>query len=160
MTQALSLDDPVRTHTAKGQKIKRYYYFDIRKALNAPDSLDEAVVAVDENRQLRSNFGRDVDLDLSTTKMECEQLCFPCNQIMSSDSWEETLYQVVPDHFGTYMNFRRQVLEPFRSYQIPVIFLKKETSKEAVCLVFEKVNTGGVQLSVFELITASYAAEG
>jgi hypothetical protein len=41
-----------------------------------------------------------------------------------------------------------------------VIQLKKETSKEAVCLVFEKVNTGGVQLSVFELITASYAADG
>ena len=49
---------------------------------------------------------------------------------------------------------------PFRSYQLPVIQLKKETSKEAVCIVFEKVNTGGVQLSVFELITASYAAEG
>ena len=38
--------------------------------------------------------------------------------------------------------------------------LKKETTKEAVCLVFEKVNTGGVPLSVFELVTASYAAEG
>ena len=33
------------------------------------------------------------------------------------------------------------------------------TSKEAVCLVFEKVNTGGVPLSVFELATATYAAE-
>jgi len=42
----------------------------------------------------------------------------------------------------------------------PSVQLKKETSKEAVCLVFEKVNTGGVQLSVFELITASYAADG
>ena len=29
-----------------------------------------------------------------------------------------------------------------------------------VCLVFEKVNTGGVPLSVFELITATYAADG
>jgi hypothetical protein len=52
------------------------------------------------------------------------------------------------------------VLAPFRGYQLPVILLKKGTSKEAVCLVFEKVNTGGVQLSVFELITASYAADG
>ena len=41
-----------------------------------------------------------------------------------------------------------------------MIELKKETTKEAVCLVFEKVNTGGVQLSVFELVTASYAADG
>jgi hypothetical protein len=43
---------------------------------------------------------------------------------------------------------------------LPIISLGKSTSKEAVCLVFEKVNTGGVSLSVFELVTASFAAEG
>jgi len=101
-----------------------------------------------------------VDLNLSTTELECEQLFFPCNQIMSSDDWEATLHRVAPESFDTYMTFRGQVLAPFRNYQLPVILLRKETSKEAVCLVFEKVNTGGVQLSVFELITASYAADG
>ena len=44
------------------------------------------------------------------------------------------------------------------NYQVPVISLDKGTSKEAVCTVFEKVNTGGVTLSVFELVTASFAA--
>lgn len=160
LTQALSLSEPVQTRTAKGKKIQRHYYFDIRRAVDAPHALDEAVVAVDETRQLRSDFGRKLDLDLSTTELECRQLYFPCSQIMTSDEWETTLHRVAPDHFGTYMAFRSQVLAPFRSYQIPVILLKKETSKEAVCLVFEKVNTGGVQLSVFELITASYAADG
>ncbi|PSF13088.1 hypothetical protein C7H09_03215 [Marinobacter fuscus] len=160
LTQALALDAPVRTTTAKGKKIKRHYYFDIRKAVEMPHALEEAVIAVDENKQLRSNFGRDVVLDLSSQELECQQLYFPCNQIMGSDDWEATLHQVAPEHFGTYMTFRSQILAPFRSYQLPVILLKKETSKEAVCLVFEKVNTGGVQLSVFELITASYAADG
>ncbi|MEQ8484964.1 MAG: DUF262 domain-containing protein [Pseudomonadales bacterium] len=160
LTQALALEEPVRTSTAKGKKIKRHYYFDVRKAVDEPHALDEAVVAVDENRQLRSDFGRKVDLDLTTTEHECQQLYFPCNQIMSSDDWEATLHRVAPDQFGIYMAFRGQVLAAFRSYQLPVIQLKKETSKEAVCLVFEKVNTGGVQLSVFELITASYAADG
>jgi len=160
LTQALSLHEPVRTRTAKGKKIKRHYYFDIRKAVDMPYALDEAVVAVDENRQLRRNFGRDVELDLSTRELECRHLHFPCDQVMSSDEWEATLHQVAPDSFGTYMSFRSAVLAPFRNYQLPVIQLKKETSKEAVCLVFEKVNTGGVQLSVFELITASYAADG
>lgn len=160
LTQALALEAPVSTTTSKGKKIKRHYYFDIRKAVEMPHALDEAVIAVDENRQVRSNFGRDVDLDLSTRELECKQLYFPCNQVMGSDDWEATLHQVAPEHFGTYMTFRSQVLSPFRSYQLPVILLKKETSKEAVCLVFEKVNTGGVQLSVFELITASYAADG
>ena len=160
LTQALSLDEPVRTKTAKGKKIKRYYYFDIRKAVEVPHALDEAVVAVDENRQVRSNFGRDVDLDLSSRELECQQLYFPCAQVMNSNDWERMLHKVAKEHWDTYMVFREQVLTPFREYHLPVILLKKETSKEAVCLVFEKVNTGGVQLSVFELITASYAAEG
>jgi hypothetical protein len=42
---------------------------------------------------------------------------------------------------------------------VPVIHLLKETPKEAVCQVFEKVNTGGVALTVFELMTATYAAD-
>ena len=160
LTQALLLREPVNTRTDKGKKIKRHYYFDINKALNSPHTLDEAVIAVDENRQLRSNFGRDVVLDLSTTEMECRQLFFPCDQVMNSDEWELKLHSVAEELFGKYMDFRKKFLASFRLYQIPVILLKKETSKEAVCLVFEKVNTGGVQLSVFDLITASYAADG
>jgi hypothetical protein len=160
LTQALALSKPVQTRTAKGKKIQRHYYFDIHKALEFPHALDEAVLAVDETRQMRSDFGRKIDLDLSSRELECRQLYFPCDQIMSSDDWESTLHQVAPDGFAAYMEFRRQVLVPFRAYQLPVILLKKETSKEAVCLVFEKVNTGGVSLSVFELITASYAADG
>ena len=160
LTQAIWLKAPVQTRTSKKKEIQRYYYFNIAKALDNPLALDEAIVAVDENRHVRANFGRDVVLDLSSTSLECEQLYFPCNQIMSSDAWEMKLHEVAPDSFGTYMKFRGQILTSFRSYQLPVIFLRKETSKEAVCLVFEKVNTGGVQLSVFELITASWAADG
>lgn len=69
LTQALSLNAPVQTRTAKGKRIQRHYYFDIRKAVEAPHALEEAIVAVDENRQLRSNFGRDIELDLSTTEL-------------------------------------------------------------------------------------------
>src|SRR5208337_954137 len=46
-----------------------------------------------------------------------------------------------------------------QQYKVPVIVLLRETPKEAVCQVFEKVNTGGVSLSVFELITATFAAD-
>ena len=43
---------------------------------------------------------------------------------------------------------------------MPVITLDRSTSKEAVCVVFEKVNTGGKALDAFELVTAMYAASG
>ncbi len=160
LTQAVALTTPVHTRNSKGKPILRHYYFDIHRALDAPHALDEAIVAVDENRQLRTNFGRDVELDLSTRELECRQLHFPCDQIINSDEWEELFFEHQPGHVKTYMEFRKQIISAFRNYQLPIIELKKETSKEAVCLVFEKVNTGGVQLSVFELITASYAADG
>ncbi len=159
LTQTLALRTPVQTKTTKGKEILRHYYFDIEKALEGPRSLDEAVFGVDERKQIRSNFGRDVELDLSTPELECTNLRFPCDQILHSDDWEKTLYQVSSDAFETYMKFRREILDKFRQYLLPVILLKRETTKEAVCIVFEKVNTGGVSLSVFELITASYAAD-
>lgn len=159
LTQAIALPRPVQTRTNKGKEIQRFYYFNIRAALENPNSLEEALVAVDENRQLRTNFGRDVVLDLSTRELECRQLYFPCNQIINADEWEETLMSIAPELMKSYMEFRRTIIHAFRNYHLPIIELKRNTSKEAVCLVFEKVNTGGVQLSVFELITASYAAD-
>jgi len=55
--------------------------------------------------------------------------------------------------------FHKQVIESFDKYMLPVIDMKKENPKEAVCQVFEKVNTGGVSLTVFELLTATYASD-
>ena len=61
------------------------------------------------------------------------------------------------DPFSFFTAFKSAVLDNFSEYQVPVINLGRGTSKEAVCTVFEKVNTGGVTLSVFELVTASFA---
>ena len=46
----------------------------------------------------------------------------------------------------------------FQQYKVPLIELLRATPKEAVCQVFENVNQGGVPLTVFELVTAMYAA--
>lgn len=159
LTQVLRLAAPVSTRDEKKRDIKRHYYFNIDKALEGVDSLADAIVGVDQDRVLRKNFGRDIALDLSTTEKEVEAFHFPCDQVLNSDRWEERLMAVSPARFASYMNFRIKVLNPFREYLLPVIVLQKTTSKAAVCLVFEKVNTGGVSLSVFELVTATYAAD-
>lgn len=160
LTQAIKLTAPVQTRTTKGKQVKRYYYFDIEKALSGSEHIEEAVISVDESRQIRTNFDRDVVLDLSTRELECEQMYFPCNQIFNWADWLQSLNVTNPAELNNFLEFQKTVLEAFNQYQLPVIELKKETSKEAVCLVFEKVNTGGVSLSVFELVTAGYAAEG
>jgi hypothetical protein len=161
LTQVLKGDRPVVTRDAKKRELHLHYYFNIEQALEGPESLEDAIIAVDEQRTVRSDFGRKIDLDLSTPQKELDAFHFPCSQILDSSKWEYALMQQAKlDKFARFMQFREKVLEPFRSYMLPVISLKKETSKEAVCLVFEKVNTGGVPLSVFELVTATWAADG
>lgn len=159
LTQVLALKAAVATRTDKGKPIERHYYWHIPTALDPDATLEDALIAVEADRKRRTNFGRDVDLDLSTTQLECEQMYFPCDQTMKSDTWESALIKISVEKFQNYMAFREKVLDPFREYQVPVIKLHKSTSKEAVCLVFEKVNTGGVPLNVFELVTATFAAD-
>ncbi len=158
LTQVLAIDRPVKTFDDKGRPISRYYYIDINAALDS-DLTEDVILAIEGDRKLKSDFGRRIDLDLSIVALECKNFYFPCNQILKSDAWEMALHKHAPEKFGRYMEFRERILNAFRSYQIPVIALGKATSKEAVCLVFEKVNTGGVPLSVFELVTASFAAD-
>ena len=58
------------------------------------------------------------------------------------------------------MRFKTEIMSQFAQYQLPVIGLAAETPPEAVCTVFEKVNTGGVTLTTFELVTAMFAGHG
>jgi hypothetical protein len=160
LTQVMALKSAVKTRTDKGKPIERHYYWHIPTALEGNGQLEDAIRALEPDHKLRTNFGRDVELDLSSNELECKQLYFPCDQTLNSDAWEEALQEYAPENFGQYMKFRKEILGAFRNYQLPVIQLHKTTSKEAVCLVFEKVNTGGVPLNVFELMTATYAADG
>lgn len=159
LTQVLMFKEPVETRDSKKKLLKRYYYIDIELALSGKENYESAIISLDPDRILRENFGRDIKLDLSTPEQEYRNFFFPCNQILNSDAWEEGLNNYDPSKFGLYMKFRGQVLNEFRSYDLPIIELNRANSKEAVCLVFEKVNTGGEPLTVFELMTATYAAD-
>ena len=154
------LQQPVSTRTATLKAIKRNYYVDITTALLGSEFDEDAIIGIDETRSIRSNFGKTITLDLRTPEKEYENFYFPCNQILNSDAWEEGLLMYDQDKLPQFIQFRRQFVRAFCNYAIPVIELSKENTKEAVCLVFEKVNTGGVPLSVFELVTATYAADG
>lgn len=159
LTQVLIFQQPVQTRDSKKKLVQRYYYIDIETALSGPENYESAIISIDAERIQKENFGRDIKLDLSTPEKEYEHFYFPCNQILNSDVWEEGLNNYDSSKFGRYMKFRSQVLNEFRSYDLPIIELNRNNKKEAVCLVFEKVNTGGEPLTVFELITASYAAD-
>ena len=157
--------DVVHTITPRLKLVKRWFYIDVRAALRPDVDREEAIISVPEDRKLKSDFDRKIDLDLSTPFLEYEHLMFPLNRAFDWDEWQ--------DGFGDYWiekgdgakrdlfkTFKNEILQNFKSYQVPVIALGSDTSHAAVCLVFEKVNTGGKPLDAFELVTAMYAAQG
>lgn len=159
--QALVSGKPVQTRDAKGKQIARWYYIDMQAALSANGDREEAIRSVPEDRIVRK-FGGEPELDLSTRNKEFELCMFPAASIFNAAPWRRDFnkyWNHDHDKSDLYDRFESQVLERFKQYNVPVIKLTKETPKEAVCLVFEKVNTGGVSLTVFELLTATFAAD-
>ncbi|MCJ2048373.1 DUF262 domain-containing protein [Methylobacterium sp. J-070] len=162
--QATMRREVVETLNSKRQRIKRWYYIDMKAALDPNLDRGEAIVGVPESKIETRNFGRDVVLDLTTPEREYEAMLFPVNRIFDDREWQHGfedfwLDRDDRDKRGFYRDFYDKVLTAFSRYQMPVIELGRGTSREAVCLVFEKVNTGGKKLDAFELLTAIFATD-
>ena len=63
----------VETVTPKNKKVKRWFYIDIRKALDPSADREDAIVGVPEDRMVRKDFGREVVLDLSSPANEYQR---------------------------------------------------------------------------------------
>ena len=159
--QSLCSGRPVATHDVRKAPIKRWYYIDINKALTNGEDREDAIVGVHEERIVK-NFRGEVLLDVSSPEKVFEHGLFPVSRIRDYADWRSShneFWDYAKEKIKLFDQFERDVLERFKQYQVPLIQLLKDTPKEAVCLVFEKVNTGGVTLTVFELLTATFAAD-
>ena len=163
MYRATCSKEPVNTATEKGKNIERYYYLDINKCLDEHEDREDAVLSIPSDRRVKTNFDRDIVLDLSSDKLEYEHEMFPLNLVFDSNAREDwgdgykEYHEYSKEFMEKYKKFRTEVLDVITGYKLPVITLGKETPREAVCKVFENVNTGGVPLTVFELVTATFA---
>ena len=165
MFQATLMGAAASTENERKQKVERWYYLDMRQLLANPDLLEEAVVDVPANR-IRPEVAGRAGLDLSSSDLEYELGLFPLSRIYQAGEWQLGYINhwngrpQFNEALALYNSFQKDVINPFAEYQLPVITLAKSCRREAVCQVFEKVNTGGVKLNAFELVTASYAADG
>jgi hypothetical protein len=162
LVQALNMGKPVATVDSRNTKIDRWYYIDIDKATDPEADRDDAVVSVPVDRMVREDFARRVKLDLSTIDAECAAGHFPLRLVFDDglvNEWQKAFVQRSDANWNRWSDFNSQVLNNIRGCLIPMIRLDVDTPSEAVCAVFERVNTGGVALNVFELLTATYAGD-
>lgn len=162
---ALKARAPVPTMDAKGKGMLRRYFADIHACLDPSEDREEAIRSVPADGLLKS-FGGHIELDVSSRDAEIAAEMFPLEIILDYSETTAWMLKYLADGPGasdarlkTWTEFNEGVINAFVQYQVPTIQLVRSTPKEAVCQVFEKVNTGGVPLTVFELLTATYAAD-
>lgn len=157
--------EPVHTVDAQKNPRLRYYYLDIEKCLDPDVDRFEAILSVPEDRKIKEDFNRRIVLDLSTREKEYANKVFPVNIIFDSTAQRQWIFGYMKyytnDNYAMHLfeQFCTEIIETITRYKLPVIQLNKNTPREAVCKVFENVNTGGIPLTVFELVTAAYATQ-
>jgi hypothetical protein len=159
--QALKLGQAIETQDARRRRVSGWFYIDIAKALDENVDREEAFVFVPADKRIK-NFRGEVESDYSTSEKEYAAHMFPMTKVFDPYEWFQgysEYWDYSKDLLRQKDRFHREVISQFDKYQVPVIELGSSTPREAVCQVFEKVNTGGVTLTVFELLTATYAAD-
>ncbi|WP_179295056.1 DUF262 domain-containing protein [Mesorhizobium sp. WSM3868] len=163
LVQSLTGDAPVLTKTVKGELVERRFFADLKLATeDGSDPADWIVMTRGDGRET-SDFGRKVERDYSTEANQYEAHVFPLNRVFREHDWlygyKNYWHERAKSVHETDQALFRNIIRPIHRYEMPVIRLAKSNSREAICTIFEKVNTGGKKLDAFELLTAIYAGE-
>ena len=72
--QTIMTNEVVTTRNEKNYEIKRWYYIDMKKAMDDSHDLEEAITSINE-KQITEDFGRRIILDLSRKNMNLKTSC-------------------------------------------------------------------------------------
>lgn len=161
--QSLWSDKALKTLNKNKKVVYRYYYLDMELALERDIDIESAIIGMPKERILKTNFGKDVVHDFSSNEKEYLNNAFPLNKMFDNRDWFYDWRDYWKQHGGEdselESEFYKKFIKTVQRYEVPIIKLDKTNSREAICLVFEKVNVGGKKLDAFELLTAIYASD-
>ncbi len=143
----------------KDSSARRWFFVNLDVLLNEPDS--DEVVFDRSKRELRG---------LDNTETQYEQRMLPCTALLTEQAFYQWLYGFedwlranVPSDLERYRSEWRdgwtKAVVDFRTFEVPLVELPRvdEADGDAigrVCAIFEKLNSTGVDLSVYDLLTA------
>lgn len=152
--------NPVRIRTAKNVEVDRLYYIDIKRATAANADIGDAILSLPADPL---GIVGGVHAPSHSDEAQFENDRFPLAKVFDARDWfydwRDYWKARARDVSDLEKAFDRGVLDKIQRYKMPIIRLDKRNGREAICLVFEKVNVGGKKLDAFELVTAIFAAD-
>lgn len=146
-----------------GRRISRRFMVDVRAAVSASPMPVESVFAVDPEGKVRSHFGPTLEGGIVTREDLLEHGVIPVSMLL----WKEGNDLLVdmaattedPVLRSAVKVFLNEVTRGLPAYDVPVIRVDRETSQAGVGQIFAHANSAGVQMDVFELLTAVFATQ-
>lgn len=155
-------DGYVDTTDFRSKKVSRKYYVDLRKAASEDIMPDEAVFAVNQHGDLRSHFAPDIEGAITSREAAVNECCIPVSALLSEEG-TSMLFELAAANDGAYRDavaaFNNRILRPLSGYTVPMIRLSRETARSGIGSIFAQVNSAGLQMDVFDLLTAVFASE-
>lgn len=149
----------------KDSSQRRWFFVDLDTLLNESDS--DQIVFERAKRELRG---------LDTAEVQFAERVLPCTELLSQqrfyawrDKFEDWLASTSPDDVAVYRSEWRDAwtgaVTAFQHFDVALIELPTvdDSDTEAigrVCAIFEKLNSTGVELSVYDLLTARLYRSG
>ncbi|QDZ42422.1 DUF262 domain-containing protein [Corynebacterium sp. sy039] len=160
--QCLRGEGMVQSVDFRQKKVQRKYYLDIKKAISSPVLPEEAVISVGADGMVKSHYGPHVTDGLHSREDEIAAGLIPIS-VLLSDSGTDFLFDLSRDadeHTREEIKkFNNKVIKPLVSYAVPMIRLDRETAQEGIGSIFAQVNSLGLRMDVFELLTAVFQLE-
>lgn len=149
----------------KDSSQRRWYFVDLDLLLSESDS--DGIVFDRARRELRG---------LDTPETQYEKRILPCTALLTQqafyawrDGFEDWLSQNAPGDLSRYRSEWRggwtSAAAAFQTFEAPLVELPRvdDSDKDSigrVCAIFEKLNSTGVDLSVYDLLTARLYRSG
>jgi hypothetical protein len=143
----------------------RRFFVDLERLRTTPD--DDEIVFDRATNELDG---------LDKPEVQFERRILPCTELLTwerfdkwLDAFEDWIRQKEPHNVDTYRNTWRtpwkDAIRGFHAFEVPVIELPRvdeadKTMLGRVCAIFEKLNSTGVDLSVYDLLTARLYRSG
>ncbi len=155
-------DGYVDTTDFRSKKVSRKFYVDLRTATSEDIMPDEAVFAVNQHGELKSHFAPEIEGSLANREAAIDACCIPVSALLSEEG-TSMLFELAAADNGVNRDvvaaFNNRILRPLSGYDVPMIRLSRETAQAGIGSVFAQVNSAGLQMDVFDLLTAVFASE-
>lgn len=139
------------------------FFADLKKLIDTNDVED--AIFYDGKTRANNRYG--------TIKDQAQKRILPLSTLFGGDgfhAWLDEIEDILEEDeklekisAGERQKLRaayEEFVAPIITYEFPVVTLTRNVTLEAVCTIFETLNNTGVRLSVFDLLSARYFAEG